>query len=78
MKYSYTVVYSHAHKMEVTDIIFAQRWIKKFFVHLSSKAVKKISPSPTIPTAIPVVAIRIIGYFQSVMIFYLHVQCKMC
>lgn len=60
-------MYSHAHKTEVTAIIFAQRWTKKFFVHFSNKAVKTMSPSPTTPAAIPVVAIKTIGFFQAVM-----------
>lgn len=60
-------MYSHAHKIEMTAIIFAQRWARKFFVHFSNKAVKTISPSPTTPAAIPVVAIKMIGTFQAVM-----------
>lgn len=51
----------------MTAIIFAQRWARKFFVHFSNKAVKTISPSPTTPAAIPVVAIKMIGTFQAVM-----------
>lgn len=75
-------MYSHAHKIEMTASIFAQRWAKKFFVHFSNKAVETISPCPITPAAIPVVVIRIIGRFQPVnillliwvFILYFHLQ----
>lgn len=54
--------------------MFAQRWTMKFFVHLCNKAVNTMSPSPTTPAAIPVVAIKIIGSFQAVKKVHVYSQ----
>lgn len=54
--------------------MFAQRWTMRFFVHLCNKAVNTMSPSPTTPVAIPVVAIKIIGSFQAVKKVHVYSQ----
>lgn len=50
--------------------VYLQMFIYKctptFDVHILSNAVRIISPSPSIPNPIPVVAIRIIGFLQAV------------
>lgn len=72
----YLKVYSHTHKRNVVVIIFTHTCTTTFFVHFLNNAVRIISPSPTNPTPIPVVAIRIIGFFQAVNTFEFLYQFK--
>lgn len=54
--------------MDVVANILRHKCTPTFDVHILSNAVRIISPSPSIPNPIPVVAIRIIGFFQAVKI----------